>query len=235
MCHCRVTCIESWDDIVPHPDHFVFVQSIQAFICVGEFVLVHPSVEEQELLEVGRVIDVKKYMEDGEGSQSHEEHEVLVNWYLFDLDLPPIGENERNIHVKRHSLKEVVQTAAVEWVAPHQIADIAFVFHLSSITEEGTYHHCFGINNAFFLRSCRLTTAIVPWIVGGELLEIGMAAFDSLVSGDRDTFSECTWSLINGINVAVHKIVGHWAENQQLSVCLTLNFISQEFWFYMRQ
>ena len=96
--------------------------------------LVCPNVEEIELLEVGRVIDIKKYMEDGEESQSHEEQEVLVSWYLFDPGIPPIDENERNIHGKRHSLKEVVQTAVVECMAPHQIADIAFVFHLSSIT-----------------------------------------------------------------------------------------------------
>ena len=62
--------------------------------CAGAFVLVHPNVEEQELLEVGRVINVKKYMEDGEGSLSHEEQEILVTWYLFDLDL------------KKHSCEE---------------------------------------------------------------------------------------------------------------------------------
>ena len=73
----------------------------------------------------------------------------------------------------------------------------------------------------------------MPQIVGDELLDIGMVAFDSFVSGDTDTFLEHTWSSINGINVAVHKIVGHWVENQWLSASLTLNCISQQFWFYM--
>ena len=73
----------------------------------------------------------------------------------------------------------------------------------------------------------------MPWIVGGELLDIGMAAFNSFLSGDRDTFLEPMWSSINGIHVAVHKIVECWAENQWLSASLMLNCISQEFLFYM--
>ena len=93
------------------------------------------------------MVNVKEEVEHQQGNQ---EYWVHVNWNLSDNDVPPVCEESNNKHLNMHGLKEVVQTSAMEWVRATQIQDIAFVFHLSLITEDVTYHHCFGTSNAFY-------------------------------------------------------------------------------------
>ena len=144
----------------------VHSSSIEAYICIGDFVQVNVFGDGDKF--VGQVVDVALSYSDVPPREREDiepvENEPLILvrlWELVTGATRSIGRLSNEDELVTRGLKEVMESDAGYWTSPHEVTSIAFVCHIDDIKND-RFGCLNGIFNVFFVRySCVSGTPVL--------------------------------------------------------------------------
>ena len=144
----------------------VHSSSIEAYICIGDFVQVNVFGDGDKF--VGQVVDVALSYSDVPPREREDiepvENEPLILvrlWELVTGATRSIGRLSNEDELVTRGLEEVMESDAGYWTSPHEVTSIAFVCHIDDIKND-RFGCLNGIFNVFFVRySCVSGTPVL--------------------------------------------------------------------------